>query len=560
MYKIETDTLEFRNLQERPVVYFSTEYGISDNLPIYAGGLGVLSGDTFEQAAQSGIPFVAIGLLFSQGFMVTNAPLVNIIDPLFAGFTKVKDQSGSEIKISVPMKEGIFYAKIWQLVKGSARLFLLDFDLEENDEIKRGIMASLYPQEFEKKISQEILLGIGGIKLIKALDIHPSIYHLNEGHTAFALMALAAENTEKLGSFDKALEMLKPFVVATKHTPLPDAGLFLSKSDIETYLSPYLKEMKIPIDDFFSKGIAETDVNIFPTSRFLVRNSIRANAVSKMHAIEEKRLHPHSKLFAITNGVSREKWQAEKLKDAKSLSPEVLWKEHMNHKMELAEVVKRISGQDLIPNALTLVWAKRLTPYKRPELIFSDPEKLYSILGNPNMPVQIIISGDANLSDDRAVSLLTVIKSMLEIDFFKGKIIYLPRYSMSLAQILTKGGDVWLNTPVPEREACGTSGMKACLNGVLNFTTNGGWVAEVKHQNIGWVLSEENLSADFYRILQDDIIPLYFDRPKGVPLSWVEKMKVSISEIEKNYSAERMLDDYVTKLYFPVPEDVNKKK
>ena len=555
MYKIETDTIEFKNLEERPVVYFATEYGITDSLPIYAGGLGILTGDMVEQASKSGLPFIAIGLLFSEGFMVTNAPLVNIVDPLFAGFTLVRDSLGKEIKISVPMKEGIFIARAWQLVKGSARLFLLDFDIEENDEIKRGIIASLYPPEFEKKISQEILLGIGGIRLIKALDIHPSIYHLNEGHTAFALMALAVENAEKLGGFSKALETFKPFVVATKHTPLPDAGLFFSKNDAEIYLSSYFKEMKIPLDEFFSKGIMEADVNIFSATRFLVINAIRVNAVSLMHSKEEKKLHEHSTLFPITNGVSRDRWQSEKLKDADLLKPEVFWREHMKHKEELAETVKRISGQDLIPNALTIVWAKRLTPYKRPELIFSDPEKLFNILANPNMPVQIIISGDANLSDPNAVSLLSSIKSALDVEFFKGKVIYLPRYSMTLAQVLSKGGDIWLNTPVPEREACGTSGMKACFNGVLNLTTNGGWVAEAKHQNIGWVLSEENLNLQLYSTLKDEIIPLFFDRPKGIPTGWIEKMKVSISEIEKNYSAKRMLDDYVTKLYFPSDSD-----
>ena len=421
-------------------------------------------------------------------------------------------------------------------------------------ELKRDIVASLYPKEFEKKLSQEILHGIGGLRLIKALDIHPSIYHLNEGHTAFALMALAAENSEKLGGFTQALEKFKQFVVATKHTPLPDAGLFFSKNDAQIYLDAYFKEMKIPLDDFFSQGIMEADASIFSTTRFLVRNAVRANAVSKMHAFEERRLHVHSTLFAITNGVSRDRWQSDKLKDAALLKPEVLWREHMKHKMELAEVVKKNSGQELIPNALTLVWAKRLTPYKRPELIFSDPEKLFNLLSNPNMPVQIIISGDANLSDERAVTLLSAITSALEEDFFKGKIIYLPRYSMTLAKALSKGGDIWLNTPVPEREACGTSGMKACLNGVLNLTTNGGWVAEARHQNIGWVLGEENLSSQIYRTLEEEIIPLYFDRPKGVPLGWIEKMKVAVSEIEKNYSAKRMLDDYVSKLYFPKEE------
>ena len=550
MFKLETDTLEYKNLEERPVVYFSTEYGITDNLPIYAGGLGVLAGDTLEEASQRGLPFIAIGLLYSEGFRVTNAPLTSIVDPLFAGFSLIKNENGEEIKISVPMKEGLYFARVWQLKKNTARLFLLDFNVPENNEEKLNMVRELYPVAFEKKLTQEVLLGIGGIRLIKALDIHPSIYHLNEGHTTFALMALACENAEKLGGFDKALTAFKPFVVATKHTPLPDAGLFLSKNDSESFLNPYFKEMKINLDDFFSKG-AQTDPNIFSATRFLVKNVVRANAVSKMHAKAEKVLHVHSELFPITNGVSAERWQANVLKDANLLKPEVFWREHMRHKGELAEMIKRNTGQELIPNALTLVWAKRFTPYKRPEIIFNDPERLYKILTNSAMPVQIIISGDANTSDEHAVSLLSTIENLLQGQLFNGKIIYLPRYSISLAQVLSKGADVWLNTPVPEREACGTSGMKACLNGVLNLTTNGGWVAESKHENIGWVLSEEHLGIQIYEILEAEIIPLFYDRPKGVPYSWIEKMKLAVSEIENKFLTRRMLEDYVTQLYFP---------
>ncbi|MFA6463681.1 MAG: alpha-glucan family phosphorylase [Candidatus Paceibacterota bacterium] len=549
-YKIETDTHEFKNLEERPVVYFATEYGITDSLPIYAGGLGVLSGDTFEEASQRGLPFIAIGLLYSEGFKVTNVPLTSIVDPLFAGFTLVKNEEGQEIRVSVPMKEGVYIARVWQLKKNTARLFLLDFSVPENDEVKMSMVRELYPVEFEKKLTQEILLGIGGIRLIKALDIHPSIYHLNEGHTAFALMALACENAEKLGGFEKALTAFKPFVVATKHTPLPDAGLFLSKNDAENFLNPYFKEKKIPLSEFLSKG-EQTDPNIFSVTRFLVKNVVRANAVSKMHASAEKKLHEKSELFPITNGVSADRWQANVLKDAGLLRPEVLWREHMKHKEELAEMIKRNTGQDLIPTALTIVWAKRFTPYKRPEIIFNDPEKLYEILNNSVMPVQIIFSGDANTSDEHAVSMLSTLETLMQGELFKGKIIYLPRYSMSLAEILSKGADIWLNTPVPEREACGTSGMKACLNGVLNLTTNGGWVAEAKHQNIGWVLSEENLATQIYAILEEEIIPLFYDRPKGIPTLWIEKMKVAVMEIEKNFSTKRMLEEYVSKLYFP---------
>ncbi len=556
IYRIETDSMEFENLVERPVVYFATEYGISDNLPIYAGGLGVLSGDTIEEASERGLPFIAIGLLYSEGFKVTNAPLTSVVDPLFAGFTLIKDKEGKEVKISVPMKEGIYFARAWQLKKNTARLFLLDFSVPENDETKINMTKELYPVEFEKKLTQEILLGIGGLRLIKALNIHPSIYHLNEGHTAFALMALAAENSSKFGGFVKTLETFKPFVVATKHTPLPDAGLFISKNDAENFLGPYFKEMKINLDDFFTLG-AQTDQNVFSATRFLVKNVIRANAVSKMHASAEKKLHEHSQLFEITNGVSAHRWQANVLKDASLLKPEVLWREHMKHKEELALMIKRNTGQELVPNALTLVWAKRFTPYKRPEIIFSDPERLYEILNNPVMPVQIIISGEANTSDEHAVSMLSTLTSLLQGELFKGKIIYLPRYSMTLAETLSKGADIWLNTPVPEREACGTSGMKACLNGVLNLTTNGGWVAEAKHQNIGWVLPEENLVDMMYKTLKEEIIPLFFDRPKGIPTLWIEKMKVAISEIEKNFLTKRMLEDYVSKLYFP--KDASKK-
>lgn len=558
-YSIPTDNQRFQHLSERPIAFFSAEYVLEDDLPLYAGGLGVLAGDFLLEAGQEGLPMAAVGFLYRRGFETYNLAVASGVlpDPDKLGFELLKEQEGEPMLLAIELGHNIIYVQVWKKIYGTVHFFLLDTAVPKNSPADQEIAAFLYPKDFKTKLTQQVVFGIGAVKLCRKLGLRPSIYHLNEGHTAFVVLALIVEylhDHPEVTDFAVALEKIKPEIVATKHTILPAAGLFFSRTDFQGILDAYLRRHRVSFDDFCDIGSWEKEPQIFSMTKFLLASSVRANAVSRLHAAFEKRAHPKSELFSITNAVNPDRWQSPEFRrqDTDQFSSAELWRTHAGYRKALAEWVNEKTGAKLDPEALTLVWARRFVSYKRPTLMFSDPKRLLKLVSDPSRPLQVIISGQPNISDEEGMASLKEILKHTQNPNFAGKVVWLPNYSMALAKQLVLGADVWLNTPKPGQEASGTSGMKSALNAVLQISSLDGWVGEVSWLGRGWILPEDNPERRIYDMLEGEVIPLFYKRDaQGLPLEWIEMMRRSMSLVQKDYSTKRMLDEYLNKLYFP---------
>lgn len=460
------------------VAYFCSEFGIEDNLPIYAGGLGVLAGDLLLEAGREGLDFVGVGLLYSHGFYENHQ-----LDPRASGFTL------EPMTISVEIGKEEVAVQVWSKTYGSARLFLLDAG---------EITKNLYDADPMVMHKQQMVLGIGGVRLLRKKNINPRIYHLNEGHTAMAILELAGQENK---------------IVATKHTIFSGAGLHLTPLQMQTNMELYLKKYQINFDGFFSQGEHTTHPGIFATTNFLLKQARKQNGVSILHVEMEKKAHPASKLIAITNGINISRWD------------------------QFAQKTKN--------DCLTVVWARRFAPYKRPELIFTDVERLKMIVKHPQMPVKFIITGRANPTDQSSLELEDKIRTQIINAGLEKNIFFSNDYDLISAKKLVATADVWLNTPIPGQEACGTSGMKAGLNGALLLSTNDGWMQEVDWYGLGWVLDSESTAEDFYHKMESDVVPLYYNDPAA----WHERSLRTRSLVLDYFNTKRVLEDYEEKLY-----------
>lgn len=456
------------------IAFICAEFGIEESLPIYAGGLGILAGDFVLEAGKQGLDFNAVGLFYN-------------------GQSPSPDTAGFELL-------NLEDLKVWKKSYGTANLFLLDGG---------EITKQLYGPDDISMLKQQILLGFGAVKLLNFLNIKPDVWHLNEGHTALTALALSVR-----ANHDSPL----PTIVATKHTILPGAGLHLEWEVVKKYL-----EIN---DDFISKASYKNNPRYFSTTAYLLHMAVRANAVSVTHAEFEKGVHPDSKLFPITNGVSVDRW----------LSPHP----KAENKKILFDHLKNKYGFTLDSRLLTIVWARRLASYKRPGLLFEDLSRLSGIVNNTNYPVQIVFAGKASAAAQK-------IMDACRRPEFKNKVVFIPEYDISLSKLLVAGADVWLNTPLPGQEASGTSGMKAGLNGALMLSTADGWMTERNWTNIGWILFENNIVQNLYNLIEKNIAPLYYDNKT----EWAARMQKTRDIVLTNYTAERMVKDYMEKLYFP---------
>lgn len=581
-YSIPASSSRFAHLVEKPIAFFSSEYALEDDLPVYAGGLGVLAGDFLLEAGQAGLPVAAVGLLYHQGFE-TFTPLevrrqgrllvsqdtrlltgLNLAadsgvapDPGRLGFELLKEEGGEPMLLGIELDHNIIYIQVWRKIYGTVHFFLLDTAVEKNTPADQAIAAFLYPKDFKTKLMQEIVFGIGAVKLFRKLKIRPSIYHLNEGHTAFVALGLTVEylhDHPEVTDFAAALEKIKPEIVATKHTILPGAGLFFSRTDFQGILDVYLERHKVSFDDFCGIGSWEKEPQIFSMTKFLLKSAARANAVSKSHATFERKAHPQSELFSISNGVNLDRWQAPEFRERAlhQIPDEELWQVHSHYREALIRRINEKTGTPLNDSALTVVWARRFAAYKRPTLLFKNPERLLKLLADRTRPIQFIISGQPNISDEEGISLLKEIFQHTQNPSFAGKVVWLPNYSLALAKKLVLGADVWLNTPMRGLEASGTSGIKSAANGGLQFSTHDGWVDGIDWQGRGWILSEADIESRLYDMLEGEIAPLFYERDaQGLPLQWVQMMRSSMALIQKQYSTKRVLEDYLSKLYFP---------
>ncbi|MBI4050761.1 MAG: alpha-glucan family phosphorylase [Candidatus Doudnabacteria bacterium] len=559
-YAIATSNEAFKQLAKQPIAFFSAEYAFDENPPIYAGGLGILAGDYLLEASEQGLPVVAFGLFYRRGFEIfqrSSAANNFLTAPSPLGFELLKEKEGKSLCINVELDDRTVCAQVWFKAYGTVHLFLLDTNLEENSSTDREITANLYPGDFQTRLLQEIVFGIGSVKLLRKLNITPSLYHLNEGHSGFVALALAIEYLHDHPSeknFTKALDANKSKIMATKHTILPGSGIFFTREDFRGVFDGYLRRHKVSFDDFCLIGAWEKNPDVFSMTKFFLRSACRANAVSRAHAFFEKETHPQSALFPITNAIYLKRWRAQEWagKNSANLSGQEIWDCRQVLRQKLLDYVNEKTGGRLRSDVLTAVWARRLVAYKRPLLLFQNPHRLVNLVRDPKRPIQFIVAGLPHAADEEGISFLKQIIAESRKPQYKGRVVYLPDYSLQSAKELARGADVWLNTPQRGNEASGTSGMKASLNGALQFSTLDGWALEVKLPDFGWVLPEENIEEEVYNIFEGQIAPLFYERDgKGLPSLWIEKMRKAIDTITRQFSTKRMLDEYFTKLYFP---------
>ncbi|MDP3875014.1 MAG: alpha-glucan family phosphorylase [bacterium] len=560
---------EYKHLENAPVVFFCAEYALDEDSSMYAGGLGVLAGDFILESADENLPFVAVGLWYGGPRSSERTKEFSIVK-----------KDGAPVVIEVPCGEEIVKARIWARRFGkSAYLLLLDTNILGNSAENQIITDHLYDSNFQTHMKQELLLGIGGVRLLSKLGITPSIYHLNEGRTAFAAFELIVENIINNGdrNVEIALASIKERVVATKHTIFSVAGPSMSEKEFIALVGPYCKKNNISVSDIFKLGKNRNIKKIFSTTQFLLNCAQKQNGVSVLHTVFEKLAHPHSILFPITNGIYVKRWQAdlwhESLKGETRLTDEAVWKIRRDLRERLVNFVAKKTKVTLDPDACTIVWARRFTRYKRPELLFSDLPRLKKICLN-SAKVQFIISGQAHESDVEGKKIIEKIKAIVKDPTFNNKIVYLADYSITVAIELVSGADVWLNTPERGFEACGTSGMKSCLNGALQASTSDGWIDEVNWSDIGFILSGNDTAKAVYNALEKEIIPLFYtrgliesddfsrsgsetlqgrttesERPEGLPLEWIRRIRDTQNIVKSGFTAKRMLHDYLTKAY-----------
>ena len=605
------------------IAYFSAEYGLDETIPIYSGGLGILSGDHLKSASDLGIPLVAVGLLYKHGYFKQKIngygqqeTEYNGIDLYDLPINPVKDENGDELVIYVKFPKRRLYLKVWQINVGRVTLYLLDSDIEKNNAEDRDVTLKLYGGDQEMRIRQEIVLGMAGVSLLtKYLKLKPTVYHMNEGHSAFLILEIIKNIIkEKQVSFDVARDIASSKTVFTTHTPVPAGNDIFPIALVEKYFKEFWPRLGIDREEFLKLGM-KPGIDLddgFNMGILALKIAGKKNGVSKLHGAVSRELYSdlwpnisanESPITHVTNGIHTCSWLAPRLKELynkylmpywqdnmyqdyvwekiKNIPDEKLWNVHTDRKTKLIKFVKESTMQrlrragysyeeineitsKLSPDKLTIGFARRFATYKRATLIFKDLERITQILNNADRPVQIIFAGKAHPADKEGQDLIKYIHEISMMPQFKGKIFLLENYNIAMSRYLISGVDVWLNNPRRPMEASGTSGQKASVNGVINFSVLDGWWAEGYTQTNGWTIGtnaeydsyEAQDMADsqsMYRTLEEKIIPTYYEKDKnGISKKWLELMKNSIITTGGKYSTARMLVDYTNKLYIPL--------
>jgi len=608
-------------LGAKPVAYFSAEFGIHESVPIYSGGLGVLSGDHVKSASDLGVPFIAMGLFYDQGYFKQHLDgngyqVEEYLD------TKVENLpmrpavgvDGKPITVSIETRAGKLLAKVWLMRVGRVQLYLLDCDVEGNSPEDRELTSRLYGGDHRTRIRQELVLGVGGVRALKALGISPGVFHLNEGHSAFASLEAIREMMESDGlSFDEALRDVAQHTVFTTHTPVPAGHDRFDGGLIEEHLGPLRDRLGISFQQLMGLGRVEpqNEGETFCMTVLALKLSRRANAVSSLHGYVSRRMWAHLwpwrveeeiPIGHITNGVhvrSWLAWQMQQLYDRNfpvnwfdhvgepgawqgihNVDPGELWETHYALKnLLLAFVRRRVSRQCrrrgesdeaiemarsmLDPNVLTIGFARRFATYKRADLILSDLERFNDLLNDPDRPIQIVFAGKAHPADEPGKQLIKRIANLRHDSRFAGRVAFIEDYDINVCRHLVQGVDVWMNNPRRPLEASGTSGQKAVLNGGLNLSVLDGWWAEAYDGSNGFAIgkgashssdevNDRRDAADLFRVLEEEVIPLYYDRDvDGLPRQWIKRMMNSIGSLAWRFSAHRMVIDYVQQSYLP---------
>lgn len=600
------------------ISYFSMEYGLSHVLKIYSGGLGILAGDYLKEASDSKIDMTAVGFLYRYGYFTQTLSMdgQQIANYEAQNFNQLPieqmtEKDGRPMVLEVPYPGRIVYAHIWRVNVGRIKLYLLDTDLDSNSEWDRSITYQLYGGDWENRMKQEYLLGIGGILMLNKLGIKTDLYHCNEGHAALLNVQRLVDyvQNEHL-KFSEALEVVRASSLYTVHTPVPAGHDYFDESLFGKYMGEFPAKLGIEWKDLMNMGRENPDTNEkFSMSVFACNTCQEVNGVSWLHGkVSQKMFQPIWKGYSpdelhvgyVTNGVHMPTWAASEWKEfyVKTFGPdfmdnqsdpkmwekiydvddEIIWNIRQTLKNKFVKFVKddfretwlknqgdpsRIVSvlEKINPNALLIGFARRFATYKRAHLLFTDLDRLSKIVNNPNYPVQFIFSGKAHPADGAGQGLIKRIVEISRMPEFLGKIIFLENYDMKVAKRLISGVDIWLNTPTRPLEASGTSGEKAEMNGVLNFSVLDGWWYEGYKEGAGWALTDKRTfqdqgqqdkldAATIYSMLENQIVPLYFAKnSKGYSPEWIQYIKNSIAKIAPHFTMERMLHDYIDRFY-----------
>ena len=613
------DYMDVKPDDKRPsVTYFSMEYGLNHVLKIYSGGLGVLAGDYLKEASDSNVDLCAVGFLYRYGYFtqtlsMDGQQIANYEAQNFGQLPidRVTDADGKPLVVDVPYMDYYVHANVWRVNVGRISLYLLDTDNEMNSEFDRPITHQLYGGDWENRLKQEILLGIGGMLTLKALGIKKDIYHCNEGHAALINVQRICDYVATGLTFDQAIELVRASSLYTVHTPVPAGHDYFDEGLFGKYMGGYPSKMGISWDDLMDLGRNNPGDKgeRFCMSVFACNTSQEVNGVSWLHGKVSQEMFSsiwkgyfpeESHVGYVTNGVHFPTWSATEWKQlyAKyfnesflydqsnpkiweaiyNVPDEEIWKTRVTMKNKLVDYIRKqfretwlknqgdpsriVSLLDKInPNALLIGFGRRFATYKRAHLLFTDLERLSKIVNNPDYPVQFLFTGKAHPHDGAGQGLIKRIVEISQRPEFLGKIIFLENYDMQLARRLVSGVDIWLNTPTRPLEASGTSGEKALMNGVLNFSVLDGWWLEGYREGAGWALTEKRTyqnqehqdqldAATIYSILETEILPLYYARnKKGYSEGWIRSVKNSIAQIAPHYTMKRQLDDYYSKFY-----------
>ncbi len=526
-------------MKEHPIVYFCAEYALADSLPLYAGGLGILAGDMLREAAEQGLPFIAVGLYYHEGFLLQNSGRISPTN-----LTPVVDKQNNRIILTIPMQEGFVSVQAWSLQMGSVMVYLLDTYLPQNTEENKRITDQLYVSSKEIRLKQEIVLGLGGLRLLEALSIAPIGYHLNEGHSALLALEIARYEMKKhKRTFLEELDNTKQHIFFTNHTLVAAGNDTFSADLVSALLAGFAKELQVPVSEIMKLGLVAGS-NIFSMTLLALRMAGKINAVSHLHAKKAQETWKEYPMLPITNGIHVKTWDRIETKDT-------IWEKHQQNKRTLLQFIQSKTGEKWDENILLLGWARRIVGYKRPLALFDNLQQFKEIATTSGRQVKVVIAGVPHESDAEGLAILAQIKKLVT-EELKGTVVYLSEYTMSSAKLLVAGCDVWLNTPVVGFEACGTSGMKAALNGVLPCSTTDGWVAEAELYGVGWRLQSETVSEDILHVLQNQIIPLYYTRSDtGIPQQWITMMQNARDMVLNQFTTTTMLRKYIEAFYLP---------
>jgi len=610
----------FPNMLDHQIAYFSAEYGIHESLPNYAGGLGILAGDHTKSASDLGLPFIAIGLMYKHAYFQQQineqgeqTEIYNKLDPTRLPCRLVKSDDGQPLLVSVPMLDHELFLKVWEVKVGRVSVFLLDTSVDSNSTEDKDIIHSLYGGSRDTRIRQEIILGIGGMRAIRKMGFSPSVFHMNEGHSAFLGLERLYEFMNEGMDYKTALEFVRATTTFTTHTPIPAGNEAFEFDLIEKYFKNMWPKLDISHDRFLDLG---RDTNIHQHENFsltiLALNlASQANGVSKLHGEVSRNMWQkvwpgvptheipighvtngihtftwlHREMIALLDEFCGDDWRENILNQQYwdkiyDIPDEILWQKmgimkqklidhiRLNYKLQIARYGENHGGYPdadkiLDPDALTIGFARRFAPYKRALLFFRDIEKTINILGNKKMPVQILFAGKAHPANDAGKDLIRKINQYARQTEFQGKVVFVEGYNMNNSRALVSGVDVWMNTPRRPLEASGTSGQKVPINGGINFSILDGWWIEGFNGQNGWAIGAEGHyddhehqdeadSKSLYQILEQELIPLYYERDaEGIPRKWIKMIKHAFHSTITQFSAHRMVWNYVNQYYMP---------